>query len=167
MVSLRRNAYCSAYLLIITMKADLRVSLHCYLSFKNSLALLTFYKFANHFLPDLVKVQANSPPLIIAVIVKKPPMYPYFCYFCFNILYPNNPKKVVETIPPVIMTQLVPISTSVNIGVNPPKTMAAKINLDKSKKYFAITSLACFSLSLASFCSDCYFIQFPIYNRNK
>ena len=71
-------------------------------------------------------------------------------------------RQTVEMAPTETMTQLVSDNVPVNIGVNPPKTIAVKTSFDKSKKYFAIVSRVTLSLSLTSSFAFCCSLQFPI-----
>ena len=75
-----------------------------------------------------------------------PLAYPYYIHF--KILLAKLANIYVDIVPNVIVLQFIPFVTLVNKGVIPPKTSAANISLDKSKKYPASFSRLTLSFSL-------------------
>lgn len=83
-------------------------------------------------------------------------------YVYFNILFAKFANINVENTPNKIVIQFISFEVFVNNGVIPPKTSAANINFDKSKKYPASFSRLTLSFSFTTFFPSCCFSQFPI-----
>nr|DAN49528.1 MAG TPA: hypothetical protein [Caudoviricetes sp.] len=90
-----------------------------------------------------------------------PLVNPYYIYF--KILFAKLANIYVDITPKIRVLQFISFAALVNKGVMPPKTSAANISLDKSKKYPASFSRLVLSFSLPSFFASCFSLQFPIY----